>query len=49
MGDSAGIGGVLALSLLSGIIMSAITGCYWFWPFLLAGLGMGCYAASRIK
>ena len=46
---SAGITIIIGACLAVSAIISLVTGSFIHWPFILAGLGMGCWAVGSIN
>jgi preprotein translocase subunit SecD len=47
--NSAGIIAIIGACLAVSAIMTVVTGSFMHWPFVLAGLGVGCWAVASIN
>lgn len=46
---SAGITIIIGACLAVAAIVTVVTGSFIHWPFILAGIGMGCWAVGSIN
>lgn len=46
---SAGITIIIGACLAVSAVISVVTGSFIHWPFILAGLGVGCWAVGSIN